>query len=84
MNARIQTEKQTNILADIRMERVMTICRFNSPQHQIKPEAHFMIHHYAGSVGYNVSGWLFKNKDPVNDAVVTMMQVCHHDAGLSL
>jgi len=39
-----------------------------------KPEAHFEIHHYAGSVGYNVSGWLFKNKDPVNDAVVTMMQ----------
>merc|ERR1712136_427868 len=38
-----------------------------------KPEAHFEIHHYAGSVGYNVSGWLFKNKDPVNDAVVTMM-----------
>merc|ERR1712025_531370 len=38
-----------------------------------KPEAHFEIHHYAGSVGYNVSGWLFKNKDPVNEAVIGMM-----------
>merc|ERR1712200_161093 len=38
------------------------------------PEAHFALHHYAGTVGYNVTGWLFKNKDPVNDAVIDMMQ----------
>merc|ERR1712168_319885 len=38
------------------------------------PEAHFALHHYAGTVGYNVTGWLFKNKDPVNDAVIGMMQ----------
>merc|ERR1712243_410049 len=38
------------------------------------PEAHFPLHHYAGTVGYNVTGWLFKNKDPVNDAVIGMMQ----------
>jgi len=37
------------------------------------PDAHFEIHHYAGTVGYNVTGWLFKNKDPVNDAVIGMM-----------
>merc|ERR1711970_928272 len=37
------------------------------------PDPHFEIHHYAGTVGYNVSGWLFKNKDPVNDAVIGMM-----------
>merc|ERR1712112_819247 len=37
------------------------------------PEAHFALHHYAGTVGYNVTGWLFKNKDPVNDAVIGMM-----------
>merc|ERR1719376_1990349 len=39
-----------------------------------KPEAHFELGHYAGTVGYNVTGWLFKNKDPVNEAVVGMMQ----------
>merc|ERR1712121_169506 len=37
------------------------------------PEAHFEVHHYAGTVGYNATGWLFKNKDPVNEAVIGMM-----------
>merc|ERR1712121_75186 len=42
-------------------------------KHLGKPEAHFEVHHYAGTVGYNVTGWLFKNKDPVNEAVIGMM-----------
>jgi len=37
------------------------------------PEAHFEVHHYAGTVGYNVTGWLYKNKDPVNEAIIGMM-----------
>merc|ERR1719193_2087387 len=37
------------------------------------PEAHFEIYHYAGTVGYNVTAWLFKNKDPVNEAIIGMM-----------
>ena len=30
---------------------------------------HFEVLHYAGIVGYNVEGWLNKNKDPINEAV---------------
>merc|ERR1712117_628884 len=36
--------------------------------------AHFACIHYAGTVSYNVTGWLEKNKDPVNDTVVDVMK----------
>ncbi|XP_076159121.1 myosin heavy chain, fast skeletal muscle-like [Alosa pseudoharengus] len=39
-----------------------------------KPEAHFSMVHYAGTVDYNVTGWLDKNKDPLNDSVVQLYQ----------
>merc|ERR1712217_691549 len=38
------------------------------------PNAHFAIIHYAGTVSYNVTGWLEKNKDPVNDTVVDLLK----------
>merc|ERR1711981_703008 len=38
------------------------------------PNAHFAIVHYAGTVSYNVTGWLEKNKDPVNDSVVDVLK----------
>uniref|UniRef100_S4RF23 Myosin heavy chain 7 n=1 Tax=Petromyzon marinus TaxID=7757 RepID=S4RF23_PETMA len=39
-----------------------------------KHEAHFSLGHYAGNVDYNISGWLEKNKDPLNDSVVQLYQ----------
>ncbi|XP_063071716.1 myosin heavy chain, fast skeletal muscle-like [Engraulis encrasicolus] len=39
-----------------------------------KKEAHFSLVHYAGTVDYNISGWLDKNKDPLNDTVVQLYQ----------
>uniref|UniRef100_A0A8C4DZ24 Myosin-7 n=1 Tax=Dicentrarchus labrax TaxID=13489 RepID=A0A8C4DZ24_DICLA len=38
------------------------------------PEAHFELVHYAGTVGYNIAGWLEKNKDPLNETVVGLFQ----------
>ncbi|CAB1315240.1 unnamed protein product [Coregonus sp. 'balchen'] len=37
-------------------------------------EAHFALVHYAGTVEYSITGWLDKNKDPLNDSVVQLYQ----------
>ena len=37
-----------------------------------KAEAHFSLVHYAGTVDYNITGWLDKNKDPLNDSVLQL------------
>uniref|UniRef100_A0A8D0X2A4 Myosin heavy chain 2 n=1 Tax=Sus scrofa TaxID=9823 RepID=A0A8D0X2A4_PIG len=39
-----------------------------------KVEAHFSLIHYAGTVDYNITGWLDKNKDPLNETVVGLYQ----------
>ncbi|XP_037663816.1 myosin-4 isoform X1 [Choloepus didactylus] len=39
-----------------------------------KAEAHFSLIHYAGTVDYNIVGWLDKNKDPLNETVVGLYQ----------
>ncbi|KAK5607098.1 Myosin-6 [Crenichthys baileyi] len=39
-----------------------------------KPEAHFALVHYAGTVDYNINNWLVKNKDPLNETVVGLYQ----------
>merc|ERR1711981_283748 len=47
---------------------------FAKPQSKTDKNAHFAIIHYAGIVSYNVTGWLDKNKDPVNDTVVEILK----------
>ncbi|CAF4837997.1 unnamed protein product, partial [Rotaria sp. Silwood2] len=37
-----------------------------------KAEAHFDIHHYAGTVTYTATAWLEKDKDPINNTVATL------------
>ncbi|XP_068197315.1 myosin-7 [Antennarius striatus] len=39
-----------------------------------RPEAHFALMHYAGTVDYNINNWLVKNKDPLNETVVGLYQ----------
>ncbi len=38
------------------------------------PNAHFAVLHYAATVSYNLTGWLEKNKDPLNDTIVQLMK----------
>merc|ERR1712168_1237812 len=47
---------------------------FLKPASKTDKNAHFGISHYAGIVNYNVTNWLEKNKDPVNDTVVEVMK----------
>ncbi|XP_038633466.1 myosin-4-like [Scyliorhinus canicula] len=39
-----------------------------------KTEAHFSLIHYAGTVDYNITSWLDKNKDPLNETVIGLYQ----------
>merc|ERR1712226_97212 len=47
---------------------------FAKPQSKTDKNAHFACIHYAGTVSYNVTAWLEKNKDPVNDTVVDILK----------
>merc|ERR1711874_136118 len=47
---------------------------FAKPSPRPDPNAHFAVVHYAATVSYNLTGWLFKNKDPLNDTIVEMMK----------
>ena len=53
---------------------------FLKPQSKTDKNAHFAISHYAGVVSYNVTGWLEKNKDPVNDTVVEIFKATSSNA----
>merc|ERR1712186_108394 len=45
---------------------------FAKPNPRPDPDAHFAVIHYAATVSYNLTGWLEKNKDPLNDTIVEM------------
>merc|ERR1712001_400307 len=47
---------------------------FQKPNPKPDPNAHFAVIHYAATVSYNLTGWLEKNKDPLNDTVVEMLK----------
>merc|ERR1712013_393373 len=47
---------------------------FLKPQSKTDKHAHFALSHYAGIVSYNVTSWLEKNKDPVNETVVELFK----------
>merc|ERR1712142_946771 len=47
---------------------------FLKPASKTDKNAHFGISHYAGVVNYNVTSWLEKNKDPVNETVVEVFK----------
>merc|ERR1712168_291435 len=53
---------------------------FLKPQSKTDKNAHFAISHYAGIVSYNVTNWLEKNKDPVNDTVVEIFKSTSNNA----
>merc|ERR1711892_962372 len=48
--------------------------QFAKPSPRPDPDAHFAAIHYADTVSYNLTGWLEKNKDPLNDTIVEMIK----------
>ncbi len=46
-------------------------------------EAHFDLVHYAGTVSYSVTGWLEKNKDPINQSVAALFKASNTNKLLS-
>ena len=60
-------------------EKLMTNClgkwsQFCKASPRPDPDAHFAVIHYAATVSYNLTGWLEKNKDPLNDTIVEMIK----------
>merc|ERR1719315_1018331 len=48
--------------------------QFAKPNPRPDPDVHFAVIHYAATVSYNLTGWLEKNKDPLNDTIVEMIK----------
>merc|ERR1711936_796352 len=48
--------------------------QFAKPNPRPDPDADFAVIHYAATVSYNLTGWLEKNKDPLNDTIVELIK----------
>merc|ERR1711936_567096 len=48
--------------------------QFAKPNPRPDPDAHFAVIHYAATVSYNLTGWLEKDKDPLNDTIVELIK----------
>lgn len=46
---------------------------FSKPKPVKGRTAHFELKHYAGTVHYGITGWLEKNKDPIQQCIVTLL-----------
>lgn len=51
--------------------------KFQKPD--FREKASFSLIHYAGKVDYSCDEWLLKNKDPLNENVVTLLQETGND-----
>merc|ERR1719270_1573009 len=47
---------------------------FQKPNPKPDPGAHFAVIHYAATVSYNLTAWLEKNKDPLNDTIIELFK----------
>merc|ERR1719461_2004961 len=47
---------------------------FQKPSPKPDPNAHFAVVHYAATVSYNLTAWLEKNKDPLNDTIIELFK----------
>ncbi|CAG8563681.1 4096_t:CDS:10 [Ambispora gerdemannii] len=56
------------------IQKLDQIWRDKSPKYETSRfQQGFILHHYAGKVEYRTLGWLDKNKDPINENVVSLL-----------
>merc|ERR1712223_370536 len=56
------------------LDKPLGAANFRKPSPKPDPGAHFAVVHYAATVSYNLTNWLEKNKDPLNDTIVELMK----------
>merc|ERR1711936_1163672 len=56
------------------LDKPLGAANFKKPSPKPDPGAHFAVVHYAATVSYNLTNWLEKNMDPLNDTIVELMK----------